>query len=78
MTESRAGRPPAVDAAAEHLPFDDDSFDAAMATFTVHQVGHLGRRQAGLLGGENRIDVSFDDDGRRSAVASCDVVGVVR
>ncbi|MCZ2816769.1 class I SAM-dependent methyltransferase [Modestobacter sp. VKM Ac-2984] len=37
----RAQRPataaPAVDAAAERLPFDDDSFDAAMATVTVHQ-----------------------------------------
>ncbi len=32
-----AGAAPAVDAAAEHLPFDDDSFDAAMATMTVHQ-----------------------------------------
>jgi SAM-dependent methyltransferase len=37
----RAQRPgsavPALDAAAERLPFDDDSFDAAMATVTVHQ-----------------------------------------
>lgn len=37
----RAQRPfaaaPAVDASAERLPFDDDSFDAAMATMTVHQ-----------------------------------------
>lgn len=29
--------PVAVDAVAERLPFADDSFDAAMATFTVHQ-----------------------------------------
>src|SRR4029079_566260 len=28
---------PAVDAVAESLPFDDDSFDAAMATVTIHQ-----------------------------------------
>lgn len=28
---------PAVDAVAEDLPFADDSFDAAMATFSVHQ-----------------------------------------
>lgn len=28
---------PAVDATAERLPFDDDAFDAAMATITVHQ-----------------------------------------
>jgi SAM-dependent methyltransferase len=37
----RAQRPPhlsaAIDAVAETLPFADRSFDAAMATFTVHQ-----------------------------------------
>ena len=37
----RAQRPPhlpvAIDATAEKLPFADDSFDASMATFTVHQ-----------------------------------------
>ncbi|NJP66272.1 class I SAM-dependent methyltransferase [Streptomyces spiramenti] len=37
----RAQRPPhlsrAVDGVAERLPFDDDSFDAAMSTFSVHQ-----------------------------------------
>jgi SAM-dependent methyltransferase len=37
----RAQRPPsaapAVNASAEDLPFDDDSFDAVMATVTVHQ-----------------------------------------
>lgn len=37
----RAQRPataaPAVDATAERLPFDDDTFDAAMAMVTVHQ-----------------------------------------
>lgn len=37
----RAQRPPhlpvAIDATAEKLPFADDSFDAGMATFTVHQ-----------------------------------------
>jgi SAM-dependent methyltransferase len=37
----RAQRPPsavpAIDATAEHLPFDDDSVDAAMAMITVHQ-----------------------------------------
>ena len=37
----RAQRPvgsaPAVDATAEHLPFADDAFDAALASFTVHQ-----------------------------------------
>lgn len=37
----RSQRPPtavpAIDAVAEQLPFDDDSFDAAMAMITVHQ-----------------------------------------
>ena len=33
--------PAAVDACAEHLPFPDHSFDAAMGTFTVHQWSDL-------------------------------------
>jgi SAM-dependent methyltransferase len=37
-----AGLAAAVDATAENLPFDDDSFDAAMTTFSVHQWGDLG------------------------------------
>jgi SAM-dependent methyltransferase len=41
----RAQRPPtlapAIDATAEDLPFPDDSFDAAMATFSVHQWSDL-------------------------------------
>ena len=40
-----AGLAPAVDATAEDLPFADDSFDAAMTTFSVHQWGDL---RAGL------------------------------
>ena len=45
----RAKRPAhlaaAVDATAENLPFDDDAFDAAMTTFSVHQWSDL---RAGL------------------------------
>jgi SAM-dependent methyltransferase len=44
----RAQRPvgrPALDAAAESLPFEDASFDASMATFSVHQWSNL---EAGL------------------------------
>lgn len=41
----RAQRPAhltsAIDATAEQLPFDDDAFDAALASFTVHQWGDL-------------------------------------
>lgn len=43
----RAQRPPhlptAISAAAEELPFPDKSFDASMATFTVHQWQDLAR-----------------------------------
>lgn len=34
-------RSPAIDATAENLPFADGEFDAAMATFTVHQWSDL-------------------------------------
>jgi SAM-dependent methyltransferase len=43
-----AGKVPALDATAEALPFDDDSFDAAMATVTVHQWADLDRGLAQL------------------------------
>jgi SAM-dependent methyltransferase len=39
---------PAVDAVAEALPFDDDSFDAAMAMITIHQWRDLERGLAEL------------------------------
>ncbi len=41
-------RPPAVDAVAERLPFDNGSFDAAMATLTIHQWPDLARGLAEL------------------------------
>jgi SAM-dependent methyltransferase len=47
--EMRAKRdpalPPAIDAVAESLPFDDDTFEAALAVFTVH---HWPDLEAGL------------------------------
>jgi SAM-dependent methyltransferase len=47
--EMRARRapelPPAIDAVAEALPFDDDSFDTALAVLTVH---HWPDLEAGL------------------------------
>jgi SAM-dependent methyltransferase len=43
--ERPAFRAPAIDATAENLPFDDRSFDAAMASITIHQWPHL---EAGL------------------------------
>ncbi|HEX3589356.1 MAG TPA: methyltransferase domain-containing protein [Pseudonocardiaceae bacterium] len=41
MRARRATARPAIDATAEHLPFPDGHFDAAMATFTVHQWQNL-------------------------------------
>ena len=43
-----AGAVPAIDARAENLPFDDRSFDAAMATVTVHQWSDSARGLAEL------------------------------
>jgi ubiquinone/menaquinone biosynthesis C-methylase UbiE len=40
-----AGAAPAIQASAEELPFEDDSFDAAMAVLTVH---HWDDLDAGL------------------------------
>jgi SAM-dependent methyltransferase len=37
------GRPVAIDARAEALPFGDSTFDAAMTTFSVHQWSDVGR-----------------------------------
>lgn len=42
MRAQRPGHlPSAVDAVAEDLPFEDDSFDASMTTFSVHQWSDL-------------------------------------
>lgn len=45
LAQRPAGSVPAVRAVAEHLPFADRSFDAAMATLTVH---HWSAPEAGL------------------------------
>lgn len=41
--ERPADRVPAIDGTADRLPFDDDAFDAAMASVTVHQWPDLER-----------------------------------
>jgi SAM-dependent methyltransferase len=62
----RAQRPahlsPAVDAIAEDLPFADDSFDAAMATITVHQWRDLrrGLREMRRVTRGPRVILAFD------------------
>jgi SAM-dependent methyltransferase len=45
IAQRAADAAPVVQASAEDLPFDDDSFDAAMATITVH---HWADLEAGL------------------------------
>jgi len=45
ISQRPAGAAPVVQASAEELPFEDDSFDAAMATITVH---HWADPAAGL------------------------------
>jgi SAM-dependent methyltransferase len=42
MRAQRPAQLPAIDAVAEDLPFADDAFDAAMATFSIHQWADLG------------------------------------
>jgi hypothetical protein len=64
----RAQRPrnrrPAIDAVAEALPFADDSFDAAMATVTVHQwpSGEAGLRELRRVARGPVVVLTFDGD----------------
>ena len=55
---------PAIDATAERLPFDDDSFDAAMATVTVHQWPDLDRglRELRRVARGPVVVLTFDTD----------------
>jgi SAM-dependent methyltransferase len=61
MRAQRSG-PPAVDATAEQLPFDDDSFDAAMATITIHQWrdGDAGLRELRRVSRGPVVILTFD------------------
>jgi hypothetical protein len=64
----RAQRPPgaapAVDATAERLPFDANSFDAAMATITIHQWADVdtGLRELRRVTGGPVAILTFDAD----------------
>ncbi len=64
----RSQRPPAavpaLDATAEALPFDDDSFDAAMATITIHQWSDLerGLREMRRVARGRVVILTFDPD----------------
>jgi hypothetical protein len=62
----RAQRPPqlgpAIDAVAEQLPFEDGSFDAAMAMVTIHQWGdwRAGLRELDRVARETVVVMTFD------------------
>jgi SAM-dependent methyltransferase len=65
MIAQRApGAAPAVQAAAEHLPFADDSFDAAMAILTLHHWSDVAAGLAELVRVARRrvVVVTFDLD----------------
>jgi SAM-dependent methyltransferase len=61
MRAQRSG-PPAIDATAEKLPFDDDSFEAAMATITIHQWadGDAGLRELRRVSRGPVVILTFD------------------
>lgn len=60
-----AGAVPAIDGRAEELPLDDDSVDAAMAVFTVHQWSDPDRGLAELRRVSRGPVVVLTIDGRR-------------
>jgi SAM-dependent methyltransferase len=64
MRAQRRRGAPAVIASAEHLPFDDGAFDAAMATITVHQWSDpaLGLRELRRVTAGPVVVLSFDGD----------------
>jgi hypothetical protein len=56
--------PSAIDATAERLPFDDDSFDAVMATATIHQWKDTDRglRELRRVSGGPVVILTFDGE----------------
>ena len=62
IAQRPAGAAPVIQAAAEDLPFADDSFDAAMAVLTVHHWADLsaGLREVRRVTRERILIVAFD------------------
>lgn len=62
ISQRPAGAAPAIQASAERLPFDDDSFDAAMAMITVHHWRDLAAGLAEMVRVARRrvVVLSFD------------------
>ena len=64
-------RAPAIDARAEQLPFDDNSFDAAMAMVTIHQwpEPETGLKELRRVSRGPVVILTFDGDALGSPVA---------
>lgn len=62
IAQRPAGASPAVRAAAERLPFPDDSFDAAMAIITIHHWDDVdaGLREMRRVASRRTVIVTFD------------------
>lgn len=62
--ERPSGGVPAIDAVAESLPFDDNSFDAAMAILTIHQWRDTDRglREMRRVARGPAVIMTFDSD----------------
>src|SRR5437667_4769628 len=62
IAQRPAGAAPAVLAAAERLPFPDDSFDAAMAIITLHHWNDVdaGLREMRRIARRRTVIVTFD------------------
>ncbi len=63
-SQRRRGLPPAIDAVAEHLPFADGSFDAAMAMITIHHWSdpERGLRELARVSRGRVVVLTFDRD----------------
>lgn len=64
MRSQRRAERPAVDAVAEHLPFNDNSFDATMASVTVHQWldQEAGLRELRRVARDHVVVLTFDPE----------------
>ncbi len=64
IAQRPSGSAPAVQASAEALPFDDDSFDAAMAVLTIHHWADLDAGLAELrrVARQRIVVVTFDSE----------------
>jgi SAM-dependent methyltransferase len=66
ISQRAADAAPVIQASAEDLPFDDDSFDAAMATITVHHWADLrtGLAEMARVARERLVILTFDPEPR--------------